>query len=212
MRDRADRFDGLAKARKMHRKGYPQASFRTIAADPGCDRRVAAGVGAGPGNLTGPLMAVPGHGWSIAGIAPGRDTRRVLSRRCAPAPQVRVPDATAKEMLLSAGPFVKAHVPAPGGAVALLRNRRKSHPGDRGVRPLHRNPLRKASHPRAASAPSSRGAARRCDTTRLRQGRFRRRAWRRARAGFSPVFPWHRCCQPHGRGCAARTDCLDPFR
>ncbi|MCA3452106.1 MAG: hypothetical protein INF92_17475 [Rhodobacter sp.] len=103
MRDRADRFDGLAKARKMHRKGYPQASFRTIAADPGCDRRVAAGVGAGPGNLTGPLMAVPGHGWSIAGIAPGRDTRRVLSRRCAPAPQVRVPDATAKEMLLSAG-------------------------------------------------------------------------------------------------------------
>lgn len=87
----------------MHRQGYLQASVRTVAADLGCDGRVAADVGAGPGNPTGPLMAVPGQGWSTAGIDPGRDTRRVLSRRFAPTPQDRVPDATAKVVLLPAG-------------------------------------------------------------------------------------------------------------
>jgi hypothetical protein len=57
----------------------------------------------GPGNSTGPRVAVPGKGLSLAGIEPGRDTRRVPSRRFATTPQVRVWDAAAKMMLLPAG-------------------------------------------------------------------------------------------------------------
>jgi SAM-dependent methyltransferase len=147
MRDHADRFDGLAEAYEMHRPGYPEEAFRTVAADLRCEARVAVDVGAGPGNSTAPLMAALGPDWSIVAIEPGRDMRRVLSRRFANTPQVQVSDATAEEMRLPTGlaglvvactayhwfdraTFFRecARVLAPGGVVAVLRNRRKGHP------------------------------------------------------------------------------------
>ena len=147
MRDNVDRFDGLAEAYEMHRPGYPEEAFRTIAADLRCAARIAVDVGAGPGNSTAPLMAALGPGWSIMAIEPGRDMRRVLSRRFASTPQVQVSDANAEEMRLPSGLaglvvactsyhwFDRARfwsestrVLAPGGVVAILRNRRRSHP------------------------------------------------------------------------------------
>ena len=147
MRDNVDRFDGLAEAHEMHRPGYPEEAFRTMAADHRCAARIAVDEGARLGNSTGSLMAALGQGWAIVAIEPGRDMRRVLSRRFASTPQVHVSDATAEEMLLPAGlaglvvastadhwfdraRFFResARVLAPGGVVAVLRNRRKSHP------------------------------------------------------------------------------------
>ncbi len=147
MPDQVDRFDGLAEAYEMHRPGYPEDAFRTIAADLRCQARVAVDVGAGPGNSTAPLLAALGSGWSVVAIEPGRDMRRVLTRRFATTPQVQVSDATAEAMHLPAGlaglvvactayhwfdrvRFFResARVLAPGGVVAVLRNRRKSHP------------------------------------------------------------------------------------
>lgn len=147
MRDHVDRFDGLAEAYEMHRPGYPEEAFRTIAADLRCETRVAVDVGAGPGNSTAPMMAALGAGWSIVALEPGRDMRRVLSRRFVSTPQVQVSDATAEEMRLPSGlaglvvactayhwfdrgRFFResARVLAPGGVVAVLRNRRKNNP------------------------------------------------------------------------------------
>jgi ubiquinone/menaquinone biosynthesis C-methylase UbiE len=147
MIDHADRFDGLAEAYEMHRPAYPEEAFRTIAADLRCDARVAVDVGAGPGNSTAPLIGALGAGWSIVAIEPGRDMRRVLSRRFAGTPQVQVSDASAEEMRLPSGlaglvvactayhwfdrpRFFRecARVLAPGGVVAVVRNRRKTHP------------------------------------------------------------------------------------
>ena len=147
MPDHADRFDGLAEAYEMHRPGYPEEAFRTIAADLRCAAQVAVDVGAGPGNSTAPLVAALGAGWSIVAIEPGRDMRRVLSRRFAGTPQVHVSDAAAEEMRLPAGlaglivactayhwfdkpSFFRecARVLAPGGVVAVVRNRRRPHP------------------------------------------------------------------------------------
>jgi SAM-dependent methyltransferase len=92
-------------------------------------------------------MAALGPKWSIVAIEPGRDMRRVLSRRFVSTSQVQVSDATAEEMRLPPGlaglvvactayhwfdraRFFResARVLAPGGVVAILRNRRNSHP------------------------------------------------------------------------------------
>jgi len=147
MTDAADRFDGLAEAYEMHRPGYPAAAFQALLPDLRCKAKVAVDVGAGPGNSTASLRDALGPDWRYIAIEPGRDMRRVLSRRFSVAPDVHVADATAEDMRLPPGfaalvvactalhwfdpPRFYAEagrVLAPGGVLALIRNRRKPLP------------------------------------------------------------------------------------
>ena len=142
-----DRFDGLAEAYEMHRPGYPPIAFQSLLADLRCPAKVAVDVGAGPGNSTSSLREALGPEWRYFAIEPGRDMRRVLTRRFAMAPDVHVADATAEDMKLPGGfaalivactafhwfdmPRFYAEaerVLAPGGVLALIRNRRKPMP------------------------------------------------------------------------------------
>lgn len=144
MSDAADRFDGLAEAYEMHRPGYPAAAFQTLLADLRCTAKAAVDIGAGPGNSTASLRDALGPEWRYIAIEPGRDMRRVLSRRFSMAPDVHISDATAEDMKLPAGfaALVVActafhwfdtsrfydearRVLAPGGVLALIRNRRR---------------------------------------------------------------------------------------
>ncbi|RGP36382.1 class I SAM-dependent methyltransferase [Pseudotabrizicola alkalilacus] len=147
MTDGADRFDGLAEAYEMHRPGYPAVAFQALLADLRCPIRVAVDVGAGPGNSTASLRDALGAEWRYIAIEPGRDMRRVLSRRFSKAPDVHVAEATAEDMKLPGG-FAAlivactafhwfdmprfhaetARVLAPGGVLALIRNRRRPIP------------------------------------------------------------------------------------
>ena len=143
----ADRFDGLAESYEMHRPGYPVAVFHALSGDIRCPARVAVDVGAGPGNSTAALQDALGPDWRLIAVEPGRDMRRVLARRFASAPEVHVADATAEDMKLPAGfaALVLActafhwfdarrfyaeaeRVLAPGGVLAIVRNRRKPVP------------------------------------------------------------------------------------
>lgn len=147
MRDAAERFDGLAETYEMHRPGYPAQAFHALTADLRCAAKVAVDVGAGPGNSTASLRAALGPGWTFIAIEPGRDMRRVLARRFCAAPDVQIADATAEEMRLPPGFaglvvactafhwfdaqrfYAEAErVLAPGGVLALIRNRRKPSP------------------------------------------------------------------------------------
>ncbi len=147
MTDGADRFDGLAEAYEMHRPGYPAIAFQALLADLRCPTKVAVDVGAGPGNSTASLRDALGGDWSYIAIEPGRDMRRVLSRRFSKAPDVHVTDATAEDMKLPGGftalivactafhwfdmPRFHAEagrVLAPGGVLALIRNKRRPIP------------------------------------------------------------------------------------
>lgn len=147
MRDAVDRFDGLAETYEMHRPGYPAKTFQALLSDLRCPARMAVDVGAGPGNSTASLRQAIGPGWSIIAIEPGRDMRRVLSRRFSAAPDVHIADATAEEMRLPSGVaalvvactafhwfdapgfYTEAkRVLAPGGVLAVIRNRRKPLP------------------------------------------------------------------------------------
>ena len=142
--DGVDRFDGLAEAYEMHRPGYPGMAFQCLLADLRCPAKVAVDVGAGPGNSTTSLREALGAEWRYIAIEPGRDMRRVLTRRFAMAPDVHVADATAEDMKLPGGfaalivactafhwfdmPRFYAEaerVLAPGGVLALICNRRK---------------------------------------------------------------------------------------
>jgi len=142
--DGVDRFDGLAEAYEMHRPGYPVLAFQALVADLRCPTKVAVDVGAGPGNSTAALRAALGTDWRYIAIEPGRDMRRVLTRRFSTAPDVQITDATAEDMKLPGGfaaillsctafhwfdrPRFYAEaerVLAPGGVLALIRNRRK---------------------------------------------------------------------------------------
>lgn len=144
MSDGVDRFDGLAEAYEMHRPGYPLRAFQALLEDLRCPAKVAVDVGAGPGNSTAVLREAFGPEWRHIAIEPGRDMRRVLSRRFAMAPDVHISDATAEDMKLPPGiaAIVVActafhwfdmprfytetqRVLAPGGVLALIRNRRK---------------------------------------------------------------------------------------
>lgn len=144
MTDGVDRFDGLAEAYEMHRPGYPAIAFQSLLADLRCPARVAVDVGAGPGNSTAALRDALSPEWRYIAIEPGRDMRRVLTRRFAMAADVHVADATAEDMKLPGGfadlivactafhwfdmPqfYTEAErVLAPGGVLALIRNRRK---------------------------------------------------------------------------------------
>jgi SAM-dependent methyltransferase len=144
MPEAVDRFDGLAEAYEMHRPGYPTLAFKALLADLRCPARVAVDVGAGPGNSTTSLRDALGPDWRYIAIEPGRDMRRVLSRRFSMAPDVHIADATAEVMKLPGGFaalivactafhwfdmlrfYAEAErVLAPGGVLALIRNRRK---------------------------------------------------------------------------------------
>jgi ubiquinone/menaquinone biosynthesis C-methylase UbiE len=144
MTDAVDRFDGLAEAYEMHRPGYPTVAFQALLADLRCPAKVAVDVGAGPGNSTTSLRDALGPEWRYVAIEPGRDMRRVLTRRFAMAADVHVTDATAEDMKLPGGfaalivactafhwfdmPRFYAEaerVLAPGGVLTLIRNRRK---------------------------------------------------------------------------------------
>ncbi len=147
MTEGADRFDGLAEAYEMHRPGYPARAFQALLADLRCPTRVAVDLGAGPGNSTASLRDALGPDWRYIAIEPGRDMRRVLSRRFSNAPDVHVADATAEAMKLPGGfaalivactAFHWFDIPrfqteatrvlAPGGVLALIRNRRRPIP------------------------------------------------------------------------------------
>ena len=147
MREEAERFDGLAETYEMHRPGYPAPVFQALVADLRCPARVAVDVGAGPGNSTASLRGALGPGWRFIAIEPGRDMRRVLSRRFSAAPDVQVVDATAEDMRLPSGMatlvvactayhwfdaprfYAEAtRVLALGGVLAIVRNRRKPLP------------------------------------------------------------------------------------
>ena len=144
MKDGVDRFDGLAEAYEMHRPGYPAIAFQALLADLRCRTKVAVDVGAGPGNSTDSLRDALGPEWRYIAIEPGRDMRRVLRRRFSMAPDVHIADASAEDMKLPDGfaavivactafhwfeiaQFYEEarRVLAPGGVLALVRNRRK---------------------------------------------------------------------------------------
>jgi len=152
MADEVDRFDGLAEAYEMHRPGYPAIAFQALLADLRCPTKVAVDVGAGPGNSTTSLRDALGPDWRYIAIEPGRDMRRVLSRRFSKALDVQVADATAEDMKLPSGfaalivactafhwfDMSRFHaeaerVLAPGGVLALIRNRRRPIPVIRGL-------------------------------------------------------------------------------
>lgn len=147
MRENAERFDGLAEAYAAFRPGYPAQAFAEIAAGVQAPLKRALDVAAGPGNSTLALRAALGPDWSIAAAEPGRDMRRVLSRRLAGSGGVVILDACAEALPLPPG-FAAlatictawhwldagrtmaemARVLAPGGVLAVLRNRRLPHP------------------------------------------------------------------------------------
>ena len=147
MRENADRFEGLAETYALHRPGYPVEVFERLRDACTSDRRFAVDVGAGPGNSTEVLRAALPCDWLVAAIEPGRDMRRVLSRRFTGNPGVQIIDAAAEGMPLpsgSAGLLVActafhlfdhdaflseaARILAPHGILALVRNRRQPTP------------------------------------------------------------------------------------
>jgi SAM-dependent methyltransferase len=147
MRENADRFEGLAETYALHRPAYPVETFARLAAACTADRRLAVDVGAGPGNSTAVLRAALPPDWHVAAVEPGRDMRRVLSRRFGGEPGVQVIDAAAEALPLPSGcaglvvactafhwfdrhAFLAetARILAPQGILALVRNRRRPLP------------------------------------------------------------------------------------
>jgi SAM-dependent methyltransferase len=142
MRENADRFEGLAETYALHRPGYPAEVFGRLCAASPKSPRLAVDVGAGPGNSTAALRSALPVDWLVAAIEPGRDMRRVLSRRFSGDPGVQVIDAAAEAMPLptqgaalviacsafhwfdrAAFMAEAARVLAPRGVLALVRNR-----------------------------------------------------------------------------------------
>lgn len=147
MRQNAERFDGLAEAYAAFRPGYPAQAFQAIAAGITAPLRRALDVGAGPGNSTRALRDALGLDWTIAAVEPGRDMRRVLTRRFEGADGIMVLDACAERLPLPPGfatlaticaawqwldPALTmaemARVLARGGVLAILGNRCLPHP------------------------------------------------------------------------------------
>lgn len=145
--ENVERFDGLAETYALHRPDYPVGAFRDLLSACGSDRMLAVDVGAGPGTSTRPLRAALPEGWLITAVEPGRDMRRVLARSLRDEPRVQVADGLAEALPLpdgSAGLIVACtavhwfdrraflaearRVLAPGGVLAVLRNRRAASP------------------------------------------------------------------------------------
>ncbi|MBN2630703.1 MAG: class I SAM-dependent methyltransferase, partial [Rhodobacteraceae bacterium] len=142
-----ERFDGLAEAYAAFRPGYPVQMFQDIAASLATPLRRAVDVGAGPGNSTQSLRQALGPDWVIAAVEPGRDMRRVLTRRFEGASGLMILGARAEALPLPAGFAALAtictawhwlnpdrtmaemgRILAPGGVLAILRHQRLSHP------------------------------------------------------------------------------------
>ncbi|ARE38797.1 Methyltransferase [Rhodovulum sp. P5] len=147
MRENADRFEGLAETYALFRPGYPQDCFADLAAACLSDRRIAVDIGAGPGTSTRGLRAALDDDWLVMAIEPGADMRRVLSRSFQDDAKVQVNNGSAEHIPLpdaSAGLLVActafhwfdrdaffaeaARVLAPGGVIALIRNKRRPLP------------------------------------------------------------------------------------
>lgn len=139
----AERFEGLAETYALHRPGYPVAAFSDLAAQVDSPARIAVDVGAGPGNSTRALRAALPQDWLVMAVEPGRDMRRVLARSFRDEPRVQIDEGAAEALPLpngSAGLLTAcaafhwfdraaffaeaARVLAPGGVLALVRNRR----------------------------------------------------------------------------------------
>lgn len=147
MSDYSARFDGLADAYERHRPDYPRALFQRIVARAPSAPSKAVDVAAGTGIATARLReAVPAN-WTVEAIEPGDDMRRVLLRRFPRGGGVKVSEGRAEAMALSdesvalitaATAFHWFHPPAffaeaarvlvPGGALAVIRNRRVEQP------------------------------------------------------------------------------------
>jgi ubiquinone/menaquinone biosynthesis C-methylase UbiE len=147
MRENPERFEGLAEAYNLYRPGYPDVAFDDLVASCGASARIALDLGAGPGNSTAGLRRALPDDWLVIAAEPGHDMRRVLSRRFAIQTGVQVIDACAEAVPLPAACagmvvactafhwfdraafFAEARrVLAPGGVLALLRNRREVTP------------------------------------------------------------------------------------
>ncbi|SNY39707.1 Methyltransferase domain-containing protein [Pseudooceanicola antarcticus] len=142
MQEHAERFEGLAEAYALYRPDYPARAFRELLPLSTSDRALAVDVGAGPGTSTRPMRAALPASWLVTAVEPGRDMRRVLARSFREDPRVQVTDGTAEALPLPRGSaglvvacsafhcfdaqgfFAEARrVTAPGGVLALLRNR-----------------------------------------------------------------------------------------
>lgn len=143
----ANRFDGLAEAYDVYRPHYPLALFEDLAAQMPQTPRCAIDVGAGTGISTAHLVDVLPPDVLILALEPGSDMRRVLGRRFRSTTSVQIFDARAEEMPMPPGsaglitacqafhwfhhPSFYAEVTrvlAPGGLLALIRNRRVPTP------------------------------------------------------------------------------------
>nr|WP_274705554.1 class I SAM-dependent methyltransferase [Salipiger pentaromativorans] len=137
----------MAETYALYRPGYPVAAFAALADQVDCPARIAVDVGAGPGNSTRALRLALPQDWLVMAVEPGRDMRRVLARSFREEPRVQVDDGAAEALPLpdgSAGLIVActayhwfdrtaffaeaARVLAPGGVLAMLRNRRVGSP------------------------------------------------------------------------------------
>lgn len=147
MRENAERFEGLAEAYAAFRPSYPAAAIQHIAASVASPLRRVVDLGAGPGNSTQALRAALGPEWTIAAVEPGRDMRRVLTRRFEGSNSVMILDACAESLPLPTGfaamatVFTAWHwldaektmteaarILGSGGVFAVLRNRHLPHP------------------------------------------------------------------------------------
>lgn len=147
VRENAHRFEGLAETYALYRPGYPEACFRDLAAASQADSKLAVDIGAGPGTSTrGLRAAIPGD-WLVLAVEPGHDMRRVLTRDFQGDARVQVADGAAEAIPLPDGSAAlvlactafhwfdrtaffaeAARVLAPGGVLALVRNRREPTP------------------------------------------------------------------------------------
>ena len=141
------RFEGLAEAYDAFRPTYPVGVFELLAQELPQVPKCAVDVGAGTGLSTQGLMDNLPDGWLVIGAEPGEDMRRVLTRRFRDRANFHANDSTAESLKLPSGSvglltaFTAFHwfdrvafyaeaarVLAPGGIMAIVRNRRTPDP------------------------------------------------------------------------------------
>lgn len=141
------RFEGLAEAYDAFRPSYPADVFDLLAAEAPDVPKCAVDVGAGTGLSTQGLMDHLPEGWLVIGAEPGEDMRRVLARRFRDRANFHANDSVAEGLKLPSGSVgmltaftafhwfdraaffaESARVLAPGGVMAVVRNRRTAQP------------------------------------------------------------------------------------